>query len=197
MTIIADGTGTKTGAKVNGNNRLYTSAITKAEEKLATNNGDSFTIAQGMVTLTSAGESGTLYIKNNESRNLHIRQAIVSLGPSTGGATTDTNHIRIYRNPTAGTLISTATTGPIACNRNFGSSATLDADMYVGAEGETITDGIVHSQTLINSGTVLELAIDETLIKGSAIAFSVEPQDSNTSMKTMFEVLCFLEDANE
>ena len=197
MSIIDDGTGKGYQAKVNANNRLYTSSVSRSEEKAATDLGRSYTIASGMVTLTSAGESGVLYIKNNETCDLHMRQAIISFSPSTGGSSTDTNHVRVYRNPTTGTLISSATTGPIACNRNFGSSNTLTADMYIGAEGETVTDGVVHAQTLLPANSVRELAIDETLVGGSSIAFTVEPQDSNTSMKIMLEVLCFLEDENE
>ena len=197
MSTIDDGTGDGFSAKVNENKKLYVFSTTQTEEKAVTRLGDSYTIASGTVTLTSASESGVLYIKNNESRNLHVRQVIASLGPSTSGSATDTSLIKMYRNPTTGTLISTATTGPIACNRNFGSSNSLTADMYVGAEAETITNGVVHSQVLMSPGTVRELAVDETLPGGTTIAFSVEPNDSNTSMKVIFEVLCYLEDSKE
>ncbi len=67
----------------------------------------------------------------------------------------------------------------------------------MGAEGETITDGVVHSQVLMQQDTVRDLAIDETLSPGDTIAFSVEPVDSNTSMKVIIEVLCYLEEENE
>ena len=195
---IKDGTGSGKSAKVNNNNKLYTFTTIETAEKFATKNGNSYTIASGLVTLTSAGESGIFYLKNNEACDLHVSQIVASLGPSTGGSSTDSNLIRVYRNPTTGTLISTATSGPIKCNRNFGSSNTLTADAYIGAEGETITDGVVHSQVLMPSGgDARDMAIDETLTPGATIALSVEPQDSNTSMKVMIEVLCYLEDENE
>ena len=194
---LTDGSGKSFSAKVNENLRLYVNSISQDHESEATNRGDSYTIASGLVTLTTANEIGILYLKNTETRDFHMTQAVVSLGPSTGGAATDTNLVRLYRNPSTGTLISDAATGPIACNRNFSSSNTWSSDRYIGDAAATVTDGVVHSQVLIPSNFAWNLAIDEVLGQNKTIAFTVEPQDSNTSMKVMLEVLGYLRDPLE
>ena len=103
------------------------------------------------------------------------------------GAATDTTHVRVYKNPTAGTLISDANNVNVNSNRNFSSSQTLsDSLAYAAsANGKTITDGTVHIESLISPGSRVNFQIDEVLKKGNSIAVSFEPNDSNTSMKVM------------
>ena len=182
---------------VNKNNRALTSSVIRTMQEQSTTDARSYNINSGLVTLTTAGESGVLYIKNNEDNNLHIDALIVILGPTTAGSATDTTRVRFYKNPTTGTLISTALAADTSSNRNFGSSNTLTADVYKGAEGNTITNGSVHIESLISPGNRAVVNIDETLTKGDSAAISYEPNDSNTSIKVMAALALHLMDPND
>ena len=83
---IRDGAGTGYLAKVNANQRMYTSAVTRADNVDATKRGDSYNINTGMITLTNATESAVAYVKNNETQDLHITAIAVGLGPSPAGS---------------------------------------------------------------------------------------------------------------
>lgn len=192
MPVIKDGA-TGDTAKVDNIRRLHVFAVNKDESLQATADADAYTINSGLITLTTAGESGILYVKNNEDRDLHITGFVAILGPAANGSATDTTHVRIYKNPTTGTLISTATTADVESNRNFGSSKTLTADSFKGAEAETITNGTVHIESLISPGNRVVFDIDEILTKGDSVAISYEPPDSTTSMKCMADIICHLE----
>ena len=177
-------------ATVDNKNRLHTLSVSQGDNEVATEEGKSYNINSGLITLTSASESGVLYFKYNEEDSFHINSIVVILGPSTGGSSTDTTHIRVYKNPTSGTLISGATAADINSNRDFGSSATLSSSLtYKGGEGLTITDGSSHIESLVSPGARVALPIDELLRKGNSIAVSYEPNDSNTSMKVMCAIV--------
>ena len=184
MAIIQD-SATGSTAKVSVSNRLQVHSITTSEASTAATEGDGYNINTGLIALTDATESGVLYVKNNENRDLQIEFIEVILAPSTGGLITDSTHVRVYRNPIGGTLI----TGAIAVsdnqNRNFGTNRTLTADTYKGATGNTVTGGDVIMEVLVNPGEREILSIDMTLTKGDSIAVSYEPNDSNTNMKCM------------
>jgi len=192
MAIIQDAATGKT-ARVNLDNTLSVHAVTIPEAEHATDLGDSYNVNSGLITLTTAGESGILYFKNNEDRNVHIDGLVTILGPSTGGLTTDITRVRVYGEPTTGTLISAATTADIVRNRNIGVTSALQADIYKGAEGATVTDGILFLDALQAPGITVPIAIDITIPKGKSIAFTYEPNDSNTSMKVMAAFNCHIE----
>ena len=192
MAIIQDG-GTGKSAAIDNTARLSTRSVQQSETENATDTGDSYNINTGLVTLTTAGESGVFYLSTNENKNVHIDSVVVIMGPSTGGSATDTTRIRFYRNPTAGTLISGASAVDDNENRNFGSSKVLDSTAYKGAEGNTITDGAVIIESLVSPGSRVAFSIDLVLTKGDAIAVSLEPNDSNTSMKTMVAAVLHVE----
>lgn len=192
MAIIQDG-GTGKSAAIDNTARLSTRSVQQSETENATDAGDSYNINTGLVTLTTAGESGVFYLSTNEDKNVHIDSVVVIMGPSTGGSATDTTRIRFYRNPTAGTLISGASAVDDNENRNFGSSKVLDSTAYKGAEGNTITDGAVIIESLVSPGSRVAFSIDLVLTKGDAIAVSLEPNDSNTSMKTMVAAVLHVE----
>ena len=192
MAIIQDAATGKT-ARVNLDNSLSVHSVSIPETQHATDLGDSYNINSGLVTLTTAGESGILYFKNNEDRNVHIDGLVMILGPSTNGVVTDTTRIRVYGDPTTGTLISTALAADIVQNRNIGTTSALAANVYKGAEGNTITDGNLFLDSLQNPGSTVPIAIDITLPKGKAIAISYEPNDSNTNMKVQAAFNCHIE----
>lgn len=195
--IIEDGNGSSTQAKVSKKSRLYTFAVTEEKSKNATIDGRSYNINTGSIELTSANESGVLYIKNNEDNDLHIDFVVVILGASTGGASTDDVIVEIIRNPTTGTLISNATSVDVNSNRNFGSNNTLTIDAYKGAEANTVTDGDQHILSLLSPSTRGVFDIDALLPKGASIAVTLNPPASNTSMDVMVAAICHLEDPNE
>lgn len=194
---ITDGTGSGYSVKIDAANRIHGISTSATPGQDATDRADSFNLNSGLVTLTDASEQGVLYLKNNETRNIHILAIIVILGPSTNGVTTDITRIRFIKNPTTGTLISEATAADTNSNRNFGSSLTLDADVFKGDGSATITNGTVHIDSLVSPGSRASFGIDEILTKGDTIAITYEPNDSNTSMKCMAAIVCHLEDPNE
>jgi hypothetical protein len=192
MAIIQDAATGKT-ARVNLDNTLAVHSINISEAEHASDLGESYNVNSGLITLTTAGESGILYFKNNEDANVHVDGLVMILGPSTGGVTTDTTRIRVYADPSTGTLISGAVTADIVQNRNFGATSALAADVYKGAEGNTVTNGALFLDSLQNPGSTVPIAIDITLPKGKALAITYEPNDSNTSMKVQAAFNCHIE----
>jgi hypothetical protein len=180
--MINDGTGTGNKLKIDSSNRAHVLAVVEDIATNATALGNSFNVNTGVINLTSANESAVLYFKNNEDTTVHISAVAVGLGASTGGASTSTPKITVVRNPTGGTIVSGATDVDISSNRNFGSSRTLTADAYKGAEGNTLTGGADHLLFFQGSNGRLFATIDEELQKGDSIGVEITPQASNTSM---------------
>ena len=177
-------------ARVNSNLQVNTFSIGRSVSEQSTQEEGSYNINSGLITLTTAGESGILYYKHNESQSFDITSIVVIMGPSTGGSASDTTHVRIYKNPTTGTLISGAAAVDINSNRNFSSSESLaDSLAFKGATGNTITDGLTHIESLVSPGNRAPFQVSETLSKGNSIAISLEPNDSNTSMKCMVAIV--------
>tara|TARA_R110002096_G_scaffold434707_3_gene657613 strand:- start:353 stop:940 length:588 start_codon:yes stop_codon:yes gene_type:complete len=192
MAIIQDAATGKT-ARVNLDNTLSVHSIAISEANRATDLGQSYNINSGLITLTNAAESGVIYFKSNENVNIHIDSIIVILGNTTGGVTTDSTRVRIYANPTTGTLISGAVAADIIQNRNLGATSALAADVYKGATGNTITNGDNLLESLLSPGNRVAFGLDLTLPKGKSIGVSLEPNDSNTSMKCMVAFNCHIE----
>lgn len=190
--IIQDAATGKT-ARVNSDNTLAVHSITISEAEHATDLGQSYNINSGTVVLTSANVSGVLYFKNNEDINIHIDHVIILLGNTTGGDATDSATVKVLSNPTTGTVISDAVDADMIQNRNVGESSVLDADVYKGAEGKTFTDGEEMIGSLLSAGTRAGFLLDITIPKGKSIGVTIEPQDSNTSMKIMVALVCHIE----
>ena len=172
---INDGSGKGFSVKVDECQRLHTHAFTICANTSATINGDVFDICSGIVTLTTACESGMLYIKNNENDDIIISLQFVNLGTSTGG--TEQSIVTFYLSPTTGTLISGACPTSVL-NRRIGSSSALDVDTFNGEEGSTITNGnaISFPSTSFTSNSPYVLP------KGATFAVSITPPTGNTSM---------------
>ena len=192
--IIESGQGNGDKAGVTSDNRLKTDGITFNRAEQAVEDGDGYNINTGTINLTSANKSAVLYVKNTGDDPLIIANIIYLIGNSTGGS--GDVIVTVLRNPTAGTIVSGATDVEMAgVNRNFGSSKTLSALMYKGAEGNTLTDG----------DKILETILDQTpqrvplsgvgpldLPKGSSIGFDFTPATSNTSVniQVALDVFC-------
>lgn len=192
---IKDGGGTGYLAKVNANQRLYTQTVSIDENLQATKLGKSFNINTGVITLTNDAETPILYIKNNETQDLHITAFALGIGITDGTATIP--KITIIRNPTAGTITS-GTDVDINSNRNYGSSNTLSVTAKKGATGSTMTGGENHIIFFqVEKGRLFAI-IDEILTTSSSLGIKFDPQTtSNTSLDVYAALICHIEDPNE
>lgn len=192
---IRDGAGTGYLAKVNANQRLYTQSVAINENLEATKRGASYNINTGVITLTNDDETPILYVKNNETQDLHITAIAIGIGITDGTATIP--KITIIRNPTAGTITSGSNID-INSNRNYSSSNTLSVTAKKGATGSTMTDGDDHIIFFQTEKGRLFATIDEILGTGSSIGIKFDPQTtSNTSLDLYAALICHLEDENE
>lgn len=194
--IVQDGTGTGKKLKVDGNNRAHIKSVSIDVDKQATDDGRSYNINTGLITLTNATETPVLYLKNNEDAAIHVFALAVGTYTSTGGSPTDIT-VTVVRNPTSGTIVSNATAVDISSNRNYGSAETLGADAYKGATGNTMTDGTDHLLLRHSSASRLFATIDEIVPKGASIGVKITPPSGNTSMQCYAALICHLEDVNE
>ena len=143
---IRDGTGTGNLVKVDATKRLHMFGTQITSQESATSREDSFNIHSGTVAVSVSTEQGILYLKNNEDRNLHITGVVAIIGTSTNG--TEVN-FKMYKNSTAGTLISEGTVADTNSNRNFGSAKAFTADVFKGDGSATVTNGTVHIESLL------------------------------------------------
>ncbi len=136
-TTIQDGTGTKLKAKINEENRLLTQTISETEFDHATGQGDSYNINTEFLTITGNTEIPLLYIRNNNDRDLVLSAWFIGTDADSGTATR-LSLMRVYKNPTSGTLISSGTDiTPV--NRNFGSSNEFGGIAKKGGDGFTVS----------------------------------------------------------
>ena len=173
-TTIQDGTGKGYSARIDDEGRLYTRTVTEDELTHAVNSARAFNINTEFLTISGSGESALLYFKNNE--NVTVVVAAWFVGTGVSGGTASNSLMRVYVNPTGGTLIASASAVTVV-NRLIGSSETLDADIYKGGDGFTFTGQQttpVLYQTQGNNqrnfGTVYI-----SLPKGSALGVTYEP----------------------
>jgi hypothetical protein len=181
---IEDGSGSGKFAKVNGNQELLTFSVTETEQAAATEIGEAYNINTGLVALTGTAENGLIYFLNDESPKNGESGFIITaiaVGISTRSATvSDLATVKIYRNPTGGTLFDAATAVAANSNTNFGSSNSLASTSVAykaTASGQTITGGTEHATLIMGDGR-LYAPLTIELLRGSSIGVSV---DLNTS----------------
>ena len=174
--FIKDGTGSGRNAKVGVANRLHTHSLAVSVPSLATSLGDAFNVSSELVTLTTAGESALLYIKNNEEEALSIITEFVNIGTATGS--TAKGIIKFYLTPSAGTIVSDATEAQVL-NRSIGNTQTLTADAYKGAEGKTFTDGSIIALPSPGGAITSEYIIP----RGTSFGLSYTPATGTTSQQ--------------
>lgn len=134
-TTIQDGTGTKFKVKVDADNRLYAKTINESEFDHATSKGEAFNINTEFITATSSTEIPLLYLRNNEDRNLVVYAWFIGTDNESGAASR-LSLMRVYTNPTSGTIISSGTDlTPV--NRLIGSSEQLNVTAKKGGDGFT------------------------------------------------------------
>ena len=179
--VINDGSGKGYQAKVDALNRLHTDAKSTSILEASSLAGDAYNFNTGTITLTSANESAVGYFEYLDDQPFVIEEILFILGPTTGGSGDGT--AKIYRNPTGGTIISGAVAIDVAANRDFSSSKSPVANMYKGAEGNTITGGTLFAESSRSSfGTVIAFDAGPIVLrKGNRLAVSWQPPSGNTS----------------
>lgn len=166
------------------NNKLEVMAISRSEQADAIiSDGLGWLIgSEGSAPLdvTNATENGILYVKNTSSDKTYaVDTAILNLGASTAGTGEWT--IKLIKNPSAGTLISTATAANVS-NRNFGEITLPVADAFrAGAVNLTVTNGDVHTFFLPSNTVFISLESNLVLPPGRSIAVTVTAPTGNTS----------------
>jgi len=136
-TTIEDGTGSGFSVKVDGENRLFSRSITESEFDYAVRKGLSFNVNTEFLTITGSSETPIMYLKSNEDRDIILSAWFI--GTDNASGTPSRNGLmRVYFNPTAGSIISSGTdVTPV--NRQGGSSNTIDLDVKSGGDGFTAT----------------------------------------------------------
>ena len=193
--IIENGVGNSNKALVDGNFQLHNFDVQISGAQDAVKKGNAYNINTGLIALTAATESGVLYLKNDESpvngeSGLFIDA--VAIGIDDEGTTTGMTKITVIRNPTTGTLISTASAVAMNQNRNFGSPNTLSTTTlaYKGAEGHTVTDGSDIALFMQQPGTRGYYTIDMELTRGSSIAVKMDTDTSGGTTNIYAALIC-------
>ena len=177
---IEDGRGSGISVGVNADHRLLAKSITTDELVAGTVTGISYVADIGSTVLTSAGESGIFYIKNNDPENyIQLYGVAVSIGKSN---TTGDVLLKCYPNPTGGTLL-TSGTSITPTNRNFGLTSPAQATAFGGAEGKTITGSSAVETFIFQTPQITIVDYSIVLPNGYSLAFSITPPASNTSMR--------------
>ena len=190
---LRDGTGDGSLARINSDNQLITRATTEVAEVAANRKGNAYNLNTGIVSLTDAAETPLFYMKNNENNDFIITAVVIGVWASDGDGLDMT--ATFIRNPTTGTIItSTPTDVSINSNRNYGSANTLSADVYVGATGDTMTNGEDHILVRITEESRSFIAINEILPKGASFGVKILPPTSNTAMNCYVAIIGYLED---
>lgn len=177
---IKDGTGTGKLTAVDDENRLRTFSVIQSHESHAVEEGKTWNISTGKITLTTATASAIQYVKNTGTSTLVVPLYIIITDLSTGGPGGGAL-VEILRNPDAGTVVSDASDGTNV-NANFSSSAVPSITHYKGAQGKTLSgeDAIMNSRT--TDATRLLLGIVTYLPTGASVGIRVTPPTGNTSM---------------
>ena len=176
---IKDGTGTGNLVRVDSENRLSSRAITETETEKAVVDGRAYNINTEFLSITTDVEHALLYVKNNEDQDLILTAWFNGTDFGTNGATSGL--VRVYYNPTGGTIISDAT-AVTSVNRNAGSSRALSADVYSGGNAKTFT-GQDPTSVLYQTQTVGSRVFGSvflTLPKGSSLVSTYKPNGAQT-----------------
>jgi hypothetical protein len=136
-TTIQDGTGTKNKVKVDSKNKIFVRSTSESEFDNATNDGDAFNINTEFITITGSSETPLLYLKNNENSNLVLSAWFIGTDANSGSATR-LSLMRVYTNPTSGTIISSGA-DVTAVNRLVGSANEFNGIIKKGGDGFTVS----------------------------------------------------------
>lgn len=193
-TIIKDGTGSGNSLAVNKNNRLTADSI--AEERAVFNSAEqglAFNVLTDFLTFTGgAGVDGLLYIKNTSDKRMQLHHLKIWCGTAS-----TISKVVVYKNPTAGTLISGATPADTP-NMNFTSGNDFEGIAYQGdGSALTITDGEIVGRHYLGVGMQqidMQMWMGQIVLeKGASIAIGVQPP-SAVSVNVSAEMNIYFED---
>jgi len=189
MTMITDGTGTGSRAKVAPNNRLYVNSLSISEFEEASNDGRAFNLNTEDIQVGAiTGDQGLLYVKNNEDQNLELVGWFIGIRDADRtSATSDTNLFKLITNPTGGTLVTEANAAFIA-NRNLGSPRTFDITTYKAVGGSRTVTGGDPVSVLYQYHTAGRTfgTVTLSLPKGSSLAITVNTFGADFNLYTGF-----------
>lgn len=188
---IQDGTGSSKKARVSNSNRLLVDSI--VEERAVFNSievGNTFIVSTDFLTITgvTGQEDGLIYLKNNSDLNMLIHH--IKLWSGTASQLTK---ISTYKNPTTGTLISSAIAADVE-NINFASSNAYEGLAYQGdGTNLTVTDGDVWGRHYLGVGNQQMLMFmwngAVVLGKGDSLAVTAEaPNGVSVNLACEIEV---------
>ena len=187
---IQDGTGSSRKAAVSNLNRILVDSIT--EERAVYNSieeGNTFVVSTNFLSITgvTGQEDGILYLKSNSDKKMLIHHIKLWAGTASQFA-----KINVYKNPTTGTLISTAIDADVQ-NINFGSSNEYEGLAYQGnGTNLTVTNGSVWGRHYLGVGNQQMLMFmwsgAVVLEKGSSLAVTAEAPNGVT-----FNLTCEVE----
>ena len=165
-----------------------TTGVDLTLEEAASESGDTYNLSSDEVTLNATGESALFYLKNNEERNLIINAFVVNIKDyvGTGGQPT----LRILRDPVEGTIVTNAVNAQ-RLNRNFGSSNSIDANIYQGVQGDTLNSQsgeITVYLPNVDAVTFNGFATTVVIPKGGTIGITYEPPAGITSLDIIVSI---------
>ena len=191
--MIKDGTGNGYIAQVDDENRLKVRAVQRSELAHSLDQGSTWNVGSGFLTLTNDAQTPILYIKNTGSAALEIGLYVLLTKASANGDGSD-GVVEILRNPNAGTIV-TDETSAYPVNMNFGSANEISADTFIGGTGKTAS-GHEAGQNLrskVGAENRLVLGILTLLPKGASVCVAYTPPSGNTSMEVEAVVEIFEE----
>lgn len=182
---------THDGMHIDANYRGHTQSVQEDERDHACAEGWKFNINTGDITLTNATLTTVLYVKNTGDYDMVISALIYNLGATTSG--TGDVVISLYRNPTAGDIISNTNdceVGPgVSANQNFGSTNVMTGLFYKGASAETAVSGGANSiltRSSSNTGRIFISLGAMVVPQGASFAINYTPPTSNSSQICQF-----------
>lgn len=184
-TTIMDGTGANYRAKVSSSNKLLTEAVTETTYREAVEDSRAFNINDYDKTLSATtGDQAVLYIKNNSTtKSLELVNLFGGFWNFTAG-TEGIFKVKVWANPTGGTLISDASSVGIG-NRSSGALSVFDTDITVygaTAGGKTFgTLPTVPNAFLIQGSGRLFASIDLAIPAGQAYGITVDTAGGDAS----------------
>lgn len=171
-TTIEDGSGKGFSTKVDETNRLSVRGITESEFDKATRSGNAYNVNTLFYSITGATEQPIIYLKNNEDDIITLAAWFIG----TSGSTSSNGILKMYTNPTSGTII-TGGADVTPVNRLIGSSNQLQADVKKGGDGFTVSgygsDPVLYQPQGANARTFGNIQL--ALTKGSSVVVNYDP----------------------
>lgn len=190
-TIIEDGTGAGYALGINSRGRLLANATTEERAVFnSANDGLTFNVSTDYLTITgvTSQEDGLLYMKNESDLKMYIHHIKVWCGTAS-----QFTKIKVYRNPTSGTLITSAINANVS-NLNFGSANAFEGLYYQGdGSNLTITGGEVLGRHYLGVGmqqSLMQMWMGSVVLeKGTSIAVTAEaPNGVSVNLTCEFNV---------